>query len=199
MRENAGLVEWPVVLMGSIDEQLHGPAGSEVLRSAMSTHQRYFSLLDGRTAGWRPASSWSPIPRLRTAAPLSSPATSGCCVPASPTPASSGTRIGAIRWRDRVCRAGRRRLPRPPRLHEAQKAKRIEALAHLLHAINAGGSSDADPDQAARAGLLCKADLVTEMVGEFPTCRGFMGSYYAEADHARPGRSARPSLSTTRR
>ena len=47
------------------------------------------------------------------------------------------------------------------------KAKRIERLARLLCSIVPG----ADPDDAARAGLLCKADLVTEMVGEFPICR----------------------------
>ena len=45
LAENAGLVEWPVVLMGSIEEEFMSlPA--EVLSSAMSTHQRYFSLID---------------------------------------------------------------------------------------------------------------------------------------------------------
>ena len=57
----------------------------------------------------------------------------------------------------------------------AEKAQRIEALARSLCSRVAG----ADPDQATRAGILCKADLVTEMVGEFPDLQGIMGRYYA--------------------
>ena len=71
-----------------------------------------------------------------------------------------------------------------------EKAQRIAALARApLFARIAG----ADPNpEAARAGILCKADLVTEMVGEFPDLQGVMGRYYA-ADSARSSQWARPS------
>ena len=64
----------------------------------------------------------------------------------------------------------------------AYKVQRIEVLARIL----CRWIEDADPDLAARAGLLCKADLVTEMVGEFPDLQGVMGRYYARADGESP-------------
>ncbi len=58
------------------------------------------------------------------------------------------------------------------------KVGRIESLAKkLVEAIGAG-----DPTVVDRAALLCKADLVTEMVGEFPEVQGVIGAYYALAD-----------------
>ena len=68
----------------------------------------------------------------------------------------------------------------------AKKAKRISKLARTLYFWI---DKDVDPDkakQAARAGLLCKADLVTEMVGEFPELQGIIGNYYAQADKEEP-------------
>ena len=59
---------------------------------------------------------------------------------------------------------------------QGQRVKRIAALAQELAPI-----VGADPAKAARAATLCKADLVTEMVGEFPELQGLMGSYYAAA------------------
>ena len=57
----------------------------------------------------------------------------------------------------------------------ADKAQRIATLARFLCSRVPG----ADPDQATRGGLLCKADLVTKMVGEFPDLQGIMGGHYA--------------------
>jgi len=57
-----------------------------------------------------------------------------------------------------------------------ERVERIERLARELAPI-----VGADPDKAARAARLCKADLVTEMVGEFPELQGLMGKYYALA------------------
>ena len=62
------------------------------------------------------------------------------------------------------------------------KAARLEALARWMAQWVPGAQSDL----AARAGLLCKADLVTGMVGEFPELQGVMGSYYAHHDNERP-------------
>ncbi len=59
----------------------------------------------------------------------------------------------------------------------AEKAERIAGLAREL-----AGYADADPAMAERAARLCKADLSTEMVGEFPELQGTMGRYYALND-----------------
>jgi glycyl-tRNA synthetase beta chain len=59
---------------------------------------------------------------------------------------------------------------------QSERVKRIEALARALAPL-----IGADPEKAARAAKLAKADLVTEMVGEFPELQGLMGRYYASA------------------
>lgn len=48
----------------------------------------------------------------------------------------------------------------------------------------------ANPEKALRAALLCKADLVSEMVGEFPELQGLMGRYYAHAQGEDPSVAA---------
>ena len=60
-----------------------------------------------------------------------------------------------------------------------ERAERLSFLAS--HIAKVLGLSDTDDQHAARAGLLCKADLVTDMVGEFPELQGIMGRYYALA------------------
>ncbi|MDE0049867.1 MAG: glycine--tRNA ligase subunit beta [Rhodospirillales bacterium] len=175
--ENAGLVEWPVVLPGTIDERLLD-LPQEVPRSAMRKHQRYFS--------------------LRSADPIIKLAPRFVMV-ANTDIGDGGTAV--VAGNERVLRARladarffwdqdrRRRLEEQlPALEGVvfharlgsmrKKADRIARLAHILcPAISA-----ANPDDAARAGLLCKADLVTEMVGEFPDLQGTMGRYYARLD-----------------
>ena len=160
--------------MGSIEEEFMSlPA--EVLRSAMATHQRYFMVLDEAS---RPAPKFVMVANTETA--------------------DGGGNV--IAGNERVLRArladarffwdqDRRRkledyLPQlvgvvfHARLGSmADKARRIERLARLLCSRVPG----ADPNQATRAGILCKADLVTEMVGEFPDLQGVMGRYYANA------------------
>ena len=175
VNENTGLVEWPVVQMGTIDAHFMDlPA--EVLRSAMRTHQRYFGLLtkDGR-----------PAP---------------CFIMVADTEGKDGG-DAVVAGNERVLRArladarffwdqDRRqsledRLPAlegvvfHARLGSMKdKAERIASLAHSLSTAVPGALAE----RAARAGLLCKADLVTEMVGEFPDLQGVMGCYYTQAD-----------------
>jgi glycyl-tRNA synthetase beta chain len=62
--------------------------------------------------------------------------------------------------------------------------ERVERIAELAHEI--AGAVDADADAARRAAQLCKADLVSGMVGEFPELQGLMGRYYAEKAGTRP-------------
>ncbi|MEN8141878.1 MAG: glycine--tRNA ligase subunit beta [Thermodesulfobacteriota bacterium] len=82
----------------------------------------------------------------------------------------------------------------------AEKAERIQGLATHLAASLAPELTE----EVARASKLCKADLVTDMVGEFPSLQGIMGKYYAQhdgeqaqvaeaiADHYRPLRAGSP-------
>ena len=68
---------------------------------------------------------------------------------------------------------------------QGERVKRIEALAAELAPI-----VGADPAEAKRAAQLCKADLVSEMVGEFPELQGLMGRYYAAHHGERPAVAA---------
>jgi len=61
----------------------------------------------------------------------------------------------------------------------ADKVERVAKLARWL--VEEGIVHGASPDDAERAARLCKADLVTGMVGEFPELQGIMGGYYARA------------------
>ena len=181
--ENAGLVEWPVVLMGTIDSRfLDLPR--EVLRTAMRTHQRYFGLSGGSD---RPPPHFIMVANTETA-------NGGAAV------VTGNERVLRARladaqffWEQDKRQKLIDRLPqlegvvfhaRLGSMHE--KAKRVARLARIL----CRWIEDADPGRAERAGLLCKADLVTEMVGEFPDLQGFMGGHYAEANGEQPAVSA---------
>ena len=185
--ENAGLVEWPVVLMGTIDQRFMD-LPPEVLHSAMSTHQRYFSLLDG---------SGRPAPCFVMVANTETTIDDGAVVAGNERVLRARLADAQFFWEQDKNQNLDARLPaldgvvfhaRLGSMYE--KAKRIEALARTLciaiNDVRPDWEVPADPDHAARAGLLCKADLVTEMVGEFPELQGLMGRYYAEAHAEAP-------------
>ena len=174
LAEVAGLVEWPVVLMGSFDESfLHIP--EEVIRATIRNNQKCFVLRDAAHA------------RL----------TNKFLLVSNMEAADGGKDI--VAGNERVIRARlsdakffyetdlktklEDRLPKFKDIifHEklgtqAERIERIERLAAEL-APRVG----ADVEKARRAARLCKADLLTEMVGEFPELQGTMGKYYAEA------------------
>lgn len=175
LEEVAGLVEWPVPMLGRIDRDFMD-VPREVLVTSMRSHQKYFSLngADGLLA-----SRFALVANMVTG--------------------DGGARI--VAGNEKVLRARlsdakffwdqdrRQRLEaRIGRLAEivfherlgtvADKASRIEGLARRIATAVPG----ADPDKAARAARLAKADLVTGMVGEFPELQGIMGGYYARHD-----------------
>jgi glycyl-tRNA synthetase beta chain len=183
LAELAGLVEWPVVLLGQIDQRFMA-LPEEVLVTAMRHHQKYLALedADGRLA-----------PRFAVVANL---------------PAKDGGRA-VVAGNERVLRARLwdaqffwdqdRKRPLASRLPKLDgvvfharlgslgaKAARLEGLAGWL----ANRIPDARSELATRAGLLCKADLVTDMVGEFPELQGIMGRHYALHDLERPEAAA---------
>ena len=110
----------------------------------------------------------------------SSPATSACCGRGSGTRSSSGTRIASGRSRA-ACRSSMASCSMRGLGSLGAKVARLAGAGRLARAARAGR---AELEQARRAALLCKADLVTGMVGEFPELQGIMGRYYALHDAA---------------
>ncbi|WP_417515624.1 glycine--tRNA ligase subunit beta [Minwuia sp.] len=187
--EVAGLVEWPVPLMGRIDDAFMD-VPPEVLILSMRTHQKYFATrhADGTLA-----------PHFVTVANLS--ATDGGAAITAGNEKVLRARLSDARffWDQDRKRTLESRIDDldPIVFHAAmgsvrRKAERISELSTWL-APHVG----ADRQQAKRAGLLAKADLTTEMVGEFPELQGLMGMYYAQADgeHANIARAIRDHYS----
>ena len=171
--ENAGLTEWPTVLIGAFDAAfLDVPA--ECLITSMKAHQKCFSLRDRKTG--KLANRFLAVTNLIAA--------------------DGGARI--IAGNEKVIRARlsdakffwEQDLARPldemasdlanVTFHEklGTQKERVERIAELAAQI--AESVDAPAADARRAAQLCKSDLVSEMVGEFPELQGLMGRYYAE-------------------
>ncbi|HKI75220.1 MAG TPA: glycine--tRNA ligase subunit beta, partial [Pseudomonadales bacterium] len=171
--EVTSLVEWPAALCGEFDPAfLDVP--EEALISAMKSHQRYFHLRDnaGKLA---PAfiavaniDSRNPASVIagneRVIVPRLSDASFFFRQDSKSTLESKLERLAHIVFQGKLG-------------SYFDKARRVEALAGDIAEM----LSD-DIDKARRAGLLCKTDLVTDMVGEFPELQGIMGGYYARVD-----------------
>ncbi len=172
--EVAGLVEWPVVLMGAFDEAfLKIPP--EVVRTTIRNNQKCFVVRDPQTGNLAPR-----------------------FILVSNIEATDGGKA-IVAGNERVIRARlsdakffyetdlktrlEERLPKFEHIvfHEklgtqAERIARIEKLAIELAPI-----VRADVEKTRRAAKLAKADLLTDVVGEFPELQGLMGKYYAEA------------------
>ena len=197
LEEVAGLVEWPVVLVGSFDEPfLDIPP--EVIRTTIRANQKCFVLnrvktpenvIARRIEGTRKTLAnrfiLSPTSRPATAARRSSPATSASSARGSPTPAISGSPISR-RSSTSACPSSTTSSSTRSSARRASASKRIMRLAREIAPL-----VPADADLAERAAQLAKADLVTEMVGEFPELQGLMGRYYAQAQGRGPVRRDR--------
>jgi len=173
--EVAGLVEWPVVLLGSIDEEFMG-VPPEVLTTAMRTHQKYFSLLkeDGTLA-----------PRFALVSNMVTEDSGARIVAGNERVLRARLSDARFFWdKDRKETLSSRTSEFGDIVFHAKlgtldaKVDRIEALAVEI-AKHIDGT---DRDHVARAARLAKADLVTGMVGEFPELQGVMGRYYALED-----------------
>jgi glycyl-tRNA synthetase beta chain len=176
--ENAGLTEWPTVLMGEFDKAfLEVPA--ECLTSAMKTHQKCFSLRHGKKL----ANRFLLVSNLK--------ARDG-----GKTIIAGNEKVIAARLSDakffwetdlkKTLDEMRDEL-KGITFHEKlgtqfERTERIKELAHQI----ALSQELCEAALALRAGELSKADLVSGMVGEFPELQGLMGRYYAEAEHMAP-------------
>jgi glycyl-tRNA synthetase beta chain len=174
LTEVAGLVEWPVPLMGRIAEGfLHLPA--EVLQTSMREHQKFFSVKNPRTGR---------IEGFVTVA-NTDPADHGATILKGNQKVLSA-RLSDARffWENdlRVAKAGMAEWLdglKAVTFHnklgsQADRIARIAALAREIAPL-----VGADADVAEMAAKLAKADLRSSMVGEFPELQGLMGMYYA--------------------
>jgi glycyl-tRNA synthetase beta chain len=171
--EVTALVEFPVVYAGSFDSAFLA-VPQECLILSMKQHQKYFPLVD---AAGKLLPKFLIVSNLKT------------------TDSSN-----IVRGNERVLRA---RLADAKFFFDQDRKSRLEARVEKLGSVvyhnklgtqlqrvqrisklagEIAGLLGADVDKAERAGRLAKADLVTDMVGEFPELQGIMGMYYARHD-----------------
>ncbi|MEO0568865.1 MAG: glycine--tRNA ligase subunit beta [Pseudomonadota bacterium] len=174
LREVAGLVEWPVPLMGEIGaEFLDLPP--EVLQTSMREHQKFFSVRDAKSGR---------IERFITVANRETADNGATILAGNQKVLAARLADAKFFWENdlRVAKSGMD--PWTEALanvtfhnklgSQADRVERIAALAKELAPV-----VDADPDLAEQAALVAKADLSSEMVYEFPELQGVMGRYYA--------------------
>jgi glycyl-tRNA synthetase beta chain len=189
--EVTGLVEWPVALIGKIDDAFM-TLPPEVMTTTMRVNQKYFALLgkDGKLA-----------PRFIVIANTEADDGGKAIVAGNERVLRARLSDAQFFWeQDKKVRL----IDRVPALDGityhaklgsvGDKVKRVRALAAALSGKIPGG----DAGLADQAAHLAKADLVSGMVGEFPELQGVMGRYYARneglpdavadaiADHYKP-------------
>jgi glycyl-tRNA synthetase beta chain len=176
LAEVAGLVEWPVVLMGEIGAAfLDLPP--EVLQTSMKEHQKFFSVKNPATGR---------IERFVTVANRETADHGATILAGNEKVLSARLSDAKFFWENdlRIARAGmgdwqealeavtfERRL--------GSVADRVDRIAALAGEI--APAVGAEPEEARRAARIAKADLASEMVYEFPELQGVMGRYYAQA------------------
>jgi glycyl-tRNA synthetase beta chain len=175
LAEVSGLAEWPVVYVGTIqNEFMDVPA--EILQTSMRTHQKYFSLRDPKTG--KMANRFALVANM--------------------VAKDGGKEI--VAGNERVLRA---RLSDAKFFWDEDRKHTLESRVEKLKGIvfhaklgtqyarltrvipraaDIAGLIGADVEKVKRAALLCKADLTTGVVGEFPELQGVMGRYYALHD-----------------
>ncbi|NVK20656.1 MAG: glycine--tRNA ligase subunit beta [Methylocystaceae bacterium] len=172
LNEVTGLVEWPVVHAGQIDDQFMA-VPQECLITSMRSHQKYFSCLksDGTLA-----------PRFIVVANKVAPDGGKAIVAGNERVLRARLSDAKFFWDQDLKKDLEDLLPKlDDMLFHAklgsmgQKVKRLEKLSGRLAEMIDG----ADLGKACLAAHLAKADLVSEMVYEFPELQGIMGQYYA--------------------
>ena len=176
LNENAGLTEWPVVLMGRFDQAfLDVPA--EVLTTAMKSHQKCFSLTDPKTRAL--------ANRFILISNLIAEDGGEAIVAGNERVARARLSDAKFFWDQDKLKTLESRLPKLNELifHSKLGTVHDKSQAIALLAIDmAEAVPGANPRECELAALLSKADLVSEMVGEFPDLQGVMGGYYALND-----------------
>ena len=180
--EVSGLVELPVVLMGEIGEEfLDLPP--EVLQTSMKEHQKFFSVRDPRSGK---------ITRFVTVANIETPDHGATILAGNGKVLAARLSDAKFFWENdlRIVEAGGLEAMveglSNVTFHNklGSQSARIARIAALAREIAPQVSADAD--DAEKAARVAKADLRSEMVGEFPELQGLMGRYYAQAQGLSP-------------
>lgn len=172
--EVAGLVEWPVVLMGEFHKSfLDVPA--EVIVTSIKSHQKCFALTD---------KSGNLSNHYLLVSNLIAKDGGKKIIEGNNKVIAARLSDARFFWEQDKKTALEDRLPQLEKITfhaklgtQAERVVRLEALAGEI-----ARTIGADEAQARLAAKLAKTDLVTEMVGEFPELQGLMGSYYARAE-----------------
>jgi glycyl-tRNA synthetase beta chain len=201
LEEVAGLVEWPVVLMGAFEERFLEIPG-EAIRATIRANQKCFVLRDPATGllanrflltsnliasdgGAAITAGNERVVRARLSDAAYFFATDKGNLPDLDTLKDSAEKLGldlAKPLDQRMAKLDKLGVVFHAKLGtQGERVQRIAALARELAPI-----VGADPDLAERAAKLAKADLPTEMVGEFPELQGLMGRKYAELQGENP-------------
>ncbi|HUE63202.1 MAG TPA: glycine--tRNA ligase subunit beta [Rhizomicrobium sp.] len=175
LAEVSGLAEWPVVYVGTIPEEfMDVPA--EILQNSMRTHQKYFSLRDPKTG--KMANRFALVANMI--------ASDGGKEIVAGTERVLRARLSDAKffWDEDRKHSLESRVEKLKGIvfhaklgTQLERVERIEKLAGEIAA-----KIGADVEMAKRAARLCKADLTTGVVGEFPELQGVMGRYYALHD-----------------
>jgi glycyl-tRNA synthetase beta chain len=186
--EVTGLVEWPIVLLGSFKKDFLA-IPKEVLTSAMNTHQKSFALID---------KNQQLLPKFLTVSNIESKNSqtviegNECVIDARLSDANFYYETDKKRSLDHY-----REDLKEVRFQEGlgtlwDKTERVAklalTLAQTITSSTGGISTDTkqrdliDPARCEKAAKLCKSDLLTQMVGEFTELQGVMGHYYALAE-----------------
>ncbi|MEX2128887.1 MAG: glycine--tRNA ligase subunit beta [Xanthobacteraceae bacterium] len=179
LEEVAGLVEWPVVLIGEFDKTfLDLPP--EAIRATIRNNQKCFVLRDPKNG--RLANKFITVANLEAK-------DGGAAIKAGNARVIRARLADAkffwdsdrkTRLEDRLAKF--KQITFHDRLGtQAERLDRMQLLADALAPV-----VKADPAKVERAVKLAKADLLTEMVGEFPELQGLMGKYYALAEKIDP-------------
>ncbi|MET3893438.1 glycyl-tRNA synthetase beta chain [Bosea sp. OAE506] len=201
LEEVAGLVEWPVVLMGAFEERFLEIPG-EAIRATIRANQKCFVLRDPATGnlanrflltsnlmasdgGAAIVAGNERVVRARLSDAAYFFATDKGNLPDLDTFKDSAGKLGLDLSKpldQRMAKLDKLGVVFHAKLGtQGERVQRIAALARELAPI-----VGADPDLAERAAKLAKADLPTEMVGEFPELQGLMGRKYAELQGEHP-------------
>jgi len=170
--ENAGLTEWPVPLLGRFDES-YLDVPPEVIQLTARVNQKYFVCEDKEG---KLANAFICTANIEAVDPA--------------VVVDGNRKVLAARLSDarffweldqKTSLADHAKKLERITFHEklGTVANKVERVAKLARWLCEEGIVAGDPDLAEQAARLCKADLVTEMVGEFPELQGLMGGYYA--------------------
>ncbi len=177
--ENAGLTEWPVPLLGGFDSAfLDVP--EEVIQLTARVNQKYFICRD---------KSGKLAPNFVCTANIDASDGGKAIVAGNEKVLAARLSDAKFFWEldQKTALEDHAKKLSNIVFHEklgtvADKVERVVKLAEWLASLEGTGLHRANPEQTQLAARLCKADLVTEMVGEFPELQGLMGGYYAEKE-----------------